>query len=76
MASRCFFRGKMDNEKYLAMSFINIKRHCGIQKVLITTKKSIREDAWKDVGDEMKMPVQDLKNQMTTLLALFRREKS
>jgi hypothetical protein len=29
--------------------------------------KSTREDAWKDIGDEMKMPVQDLKKKMTTL---------
>jgi hypothetical protein len=26
--------------------------------------KSIREDAWKDIGDEMKMPVQDLKRKL------------
>ncbi|PNF29987.1 hypothetical protein B7P43_G06964, partial [Cryptotermes secundus] len=38
--------------------------------------KIIREDAWKDKGDEMKMAVQDLKNKMTTLLASYRREKS
>ncbi|PNF25029.1 hypothetical protein B7P43_G06984 [Cryptotermes secundus] len=38
--------------------------------------KSIREEAWKDVGDEMKMPVQDLKKKMTTLLASYRKEKS
>ncbi|PNF25136.1 hypothetical protein B7P43_G01993 [Cryptotermes secundus] len=38
--------------------------------------KSIREDAWKDIGDEMKMPVQDLKKRMTSLLASYRREKS
>jgi hypothetical protein len=32
--------------------------------------RSIREGAWKDISDEMKMPLQDLKK-MATLLASF-----
>lgn len=59
----------------LSYNFINVKRYCGIQKVLITITK-LREDTWKDIGNEMKMPVQDLKKKMTTLLASYRREKS
>ena len=34
----------------------------------------MREDAWKDISDEMKMPVEDLKK-TTILLASYRREK-
>lgn len=37
--------------------------------------KSILEDSWKETGDEMKIPVQDLKRKMTTLLTSYRREK-
>jgi hypothetical protein len=75
MAFRCFFRGKMENANCLALIQL-----CKSKYVLWNSKnanyhnKCIREDAWKDVDDEMKMPVQYLKKKMTTLLASYRRE--
>jgi hypothetical protein len=77
VAFRCFFRGKMENEECLAL--IQLYKS---EEVLWNSKsanyhnKSIRENAWKDIGDEMKVSVQDLKKKMTTLLASYRGEKS
>jgi hypothetical protein len=63
VAFRCFFRGKMENEKCLALI------HLYKSKAVLCNSKSanyhnkgIRGDVWKGIGDEMKMPVQDLKN--------------
>jgi ribosomal protein S18 len=75
VAFRCFFRGRMENGKCLAL--IQLYKS---KEVLWNSKsdnyhhKSIREDARKDMGDKIKMPVQDLKKK-TTLLASYRREK-
>ncbi|KDR02897.1 hypothetical protein L798_04565 [Zootermopsis nevadensis] len=65
----------MKNEKCVALIQIyKSKEVMWNSKVVNYHNKSKREDAWKDIGDQMKMPVQDLKK-MTTLLASYRREK-
>ena len=60
MAFRCFFRGKMVNEKCLALiQLYKSKEVLWNSKSANYHNKSIRVDAWKDIGDEMKMPVQE-----------------
>jgi hypothetical protein len=77
VAFRCFCRGKLENGKCLAL--IPLYKS---EEVLWNSKsanyrnRSKREGALKHIGDEMRMPVQDLKEKMTTLLASYRREKS
>jgi hypothetical protein len=73
---RCFFQSKMENEQCLALiQLYTSKAVLWNSKSANYRNKSVHEDAWKDIGDELKMSVQDLKN-MTSLLASYRREKS
>lgn len=67
----------MENEKCIALiQLYKSKEVLWNSKGANYHNKSMRKDAWKYIGDEMKMPVQDLKKKMTTLMAAYRREKS
>jgi hypothetical protein len=53
----------MENEKCLALiRLYKSKEVFWNSKSAKYPNKSIREDAWKGIGNEMKMPIQDLKN--------------
>jgi hypothetical protein len=55
---RCFFRGKMENEKCVALiQLYKPKEVLWNSKSANYHNKSIRDYAWKDIRDEMKMPV-------------------
>jgi hypothetical protein len=57
VAFRRFFRDKMENVKCLAVIQIyKSKEILWNSKSANYHNRSIREDAWKDIGDEIKMP--------------------
>lgn len=83
LAGTLYLDGKMD--KFASFSnedvVMLIQRYefyrCLWDNTLINYRnKDLREDAWKAISNEMKIPVGLLKKKMTTLLASNRKERS
>lgn len=83
LAGTLYLDGKMDkfasfsNEDVVTLIQRYEFHRCLWDSTLINYRnKDLREDAWKAISNEMKIPVGLLQKKMTTLLATNRKERS
>lgn len=70
-------RGKMDNEKCIELiKLYENQRHLWDPTSPHHYNKQLKEDSWKIISKEMKLPISEVKKKITSLCGSFRREKS